>query len=251
MITQSTIEPVRRVVTVKRTPEEAFRLFTEEIGTWWPVQAHSAGEPKPEAVMLEPRDGGLIYERLAGGEIAAWGHVLAWEPPHRLVLEWQPNPNAAAATEVEVRFTAEANGTRVELEHRGWERLGERAALARMEYDLGWDGVLGRFAVAGNENGPAITALVLGIVSLVVPFLGFLTAPFGVGFGLVGIRRGRRGARHGALATAGLTLSVVGLALWLVLLLLVFASSSWSGHTPRSGHTPSVRITPPQTTPQP
>jgi uncharacterized protein YndB with AHSA1/START domain len=228
MITASTVEPIRRVITVDREPEAAFRLFAEDIGTWWPLRPHTPGEQRPEAVVLEPREDGLIYERLAGGKIAPWGRVLVWEPPHRLVLEWQPNPNAAAPTEVEVRFGPEGGGTCVELEHRGWEKLGDRAALARMEYDLGWDGVLGGFAAAGTSNGLAVASLVLGIVSLVVPFGGFVAAPFGVVFGIVGARRARRGARHGALAAAGLTLSIVGFVVWLLLLLFVFAGGGSS-----------------------
>ena len=228
MIVQAGVEPIRRVVTVDREPEAAFRRFTDDIGSWWPVRPHAAGEQRSEAVVLEPREDGLIYERLAGGEIAPWGRVAVWEPPHRLVLEWQPNPEAPSPTEVEVRFSAEGGGTRVELEHRGWEKLGDRATLARMEYDLGWDGVLDGFAAAGTRNGVAVASLALGIVSVVVPFVAFAAAPLGAVFGVIGMRRGRRGARHGALATAGLTLSIVGLALWLLLLLFVFAGGSSS-----------------------
>ena len=52
------------------------------------------------------------------------------------------------ATEVEVRFRARGGATVVELEHRGWERLGERAEEARASYSTGWVGVLDRYAQA-------------------------------------------------------------------------------------------------------
>ena len=39
---------------------------------------------------------------------------------------------------VEVRFAAEDRGTRVELTHSGWEKLGEAAASRRERYDRGW-----------------------------------------------------------------------------------------------------------------
>jgi len=42
------------------------------------------------------------------------------------------------STEVEVRFVPFDGCTRVELEHRGWERLGELANTARIDYDQGW-----------------------------------------------------------------------------------------------------------------
>jgi hypothetical protein len=52
------------------------------------------------------------------------------------------------ATEVEVRFRAEAGETVVELEHRAWERLGQRAAAARASYQEGWDPVLDLYVAA-------------------------------------------------------------------------------------------------------
>ena len=51
------------------------------------------------------------------------------------MLTWHPGQDADAASEVEVRFTAsDGGGTRVELEHRGWERFGESAMLRRHGY---------------------------------------------------------------------------------------------------------------------
>jgi hypothetical protein len=140
------IEPVRASVEVRRGIEEAFRVFTAEIAGWWPVAGHSVEPDMVEAVVLEARVGGRLYERWRDGGEADWGRVLAWEPPTRLLLAWSPNPERAP-TEVEVRFVAvEADHTRVELEHRGWERLGDLAAQARDSYDGGWPGVLDAYA---------------------------------------------------------------------------------------------------------
>src|SRR6266542_1795482 len=125
------IPPVMRTVTVNRPVEEAFRIFTEEIGSWWPLETHSIaaseheGERiKAETVVMEGKVGGRIYEVMSDGSEAAWGELLVWQPPHRLVLAWQP---ARHLTEVEVWFTADGEGTRVDLEHRGWDGLGNDA----------------------------------------------------------------------------------------------------------------------------
>jgi uncharacterized protein YndB with AHSA1/START domain len=143
------IQPVLVAIDVRRGIEEAFRVFTAEIGAWWPVAAHSVEPDKVETVVLEGRAGGRLYERWHDGGEVDWGRVLAWEPPARLVLSWSPSLEPRAPTEVEVRFVAvEPDHTRVELEHRGWERLGDLAAQARSSYEGGWPGVLDAFAGA-------------------------------------------------------------------------------------------------------
>ena len=147
------IEPVRVAVDVRRSIEEAFRVFTAEIATWWPVPGHSVEPGKVAAVVLEDRVGGWLYERWHDGGEADWGRVLAWEPPTRLLLAWSPNPERPAPTEVEVRFLAvEAGRTRVELEHRGWERLGELAAQARDSYRDGWPTVLDAYTATATAR---------------------------------------------------------------------------------------------------
>jgi uncharacterized protein YndB with AHSA1/START domain len=146
------IQPVVVAIDVRRGVQEAFRVFTEEIAGWWPVAAHSVEPDRVAAVVLEGRPGGRVYERWQDGGQADWGRVVAWEPPNRLVLSWSPDPERPAATEVEVRFTAvEPGHTRVELEHRGWERLGDQAAQVRSSYEGGWPGVLDAFAGAAMQ----------------------------------------------------------------------------------------------------
>ena len=82
------IEAIRKTVLVDFTPEEAFDLFTARIASWWPVRTHSYGGDDVKDVVLEPGVGGRLYEVTADGE-QDWGKVLAWEPPTRLLLDWQ------------------------------------------------------------------------------------------------------------------------------------------------------------------
>jgi uncharacterized protein YndB with AHSA1/START domain len=142
------IVPVRKTVRVGRPPEEAFRIYTEGIATWWPLETHSPSQ-KSETVVMEQREGGRLYERTVDGDEVDWGEILVWEPPHRLVHSW--HLGGSATTEVELRFTPQGDGTLVELVHRGWERYGDKAAERRASYDSGWDFVFGdRYASAAR-----------------------------------------------------------------------------------------------------
>lgn len=141
------LAPVVKSVTVEASVERAFTVFTREVGSWWPTETHSLHPGEVERVVWEEAEGGAVYEIAANGERAQWATVLAWEPPHRLVIAWQVNPDRLG-TEVEVRFIEEGGRTRVDLEHRGWESLEIEGAEMRAGYDTGWDHVLGRF-VAG------------------------------------------------------------------------------------------------------
>jgi uncharacterized protein YndB with AHSA1/START domain len=156
------VEPISRTVTVKATIERAFLVFTQQIGTWWPLETHSIAvdqglEQRAETLRVEGREGGRIEEVLEDGSTRGWGEVVVWEPPHRVVFRWKPNELPTPPTEVEVRFTAEGEGTRVDLQHRGWERLGEVARVIRPLYSSegGWTMVLGRYAdLADPEATP-------------------------------------------------------------------------------------------------
>jgi len=57
------------------------------------------------------------------------------------------------ATEVEVRFTGQDNGTTlVEIEHRGFEQLGAEGEARREANRVGWETLIPRFAAACAER---------------------------------------------------------------------------------------------------
>jgi uncharacterized protein YndB with AHSA1/START domain len=68
--------------------------------------------------------------------------VRAYDPPHRLAFSWIVGLSAEQEQLVEIRFMAEDLGTRVELTHSGWEKLGDAAASRRVGYDRGWSKLL-------------------------------------------------------------------------------------------------------------
>ena len=142
------IAPVRMSVVVDASPPQAFAVFTSGIDRWWP-KSHGIGATPITQSVIEPFVGGRWYTQHEDGSDVVLGHVRVWEPAQRLVVswevsaEWKPDPRPAFTSEVEVRFTAEAGGTRVELEHRNFERLGAAAGeKMRKDVDGGWPAIL-------------------------------------------------------------------------------------------------------------
>lgn len=93
MGTKNETEPIRQSVHVDCPVEEAFRLFRERFGEWWP-----GDESEGDAVDA--------------------GSVRVWDPPGRIEFTWRRDDNDT----VNVEFEREAEGTRVTLTHTGWER---------------------------------------------------------------------------------------------------------------------------------
>jgi uncharacterized protein YndB with AHSA1/START domain len=147
---QTSETAIHKLVTVAVPVEEAFRVFTDEIGSWWPVETHSVDPKRRESVVLEGREGGRIIERTSAGDEHIWGTVIAWEPPTRLVCTWHPGRDGSEGHEIEVTFVPERDGTRVDLIHRGWENVVDQREERMASYVIGWDLVLSRYVEAAN-----------------------------------------------------------------------------------------------------
>jgi len=155
-----TIDPVTKTREIPLPVEEAFKLFTQGLDTWWPLETYAIGPSErgeaPVAVRFEDRVGGRVVEILSDGTEHSWADVIAWNPPERFVLAWHPNLEPTAASILEVRFTSSGGGSTLYLEHRGWEEFGERGLAIRNEYGPGWDRVLAGFGRSGDlvEEAP-------------------------------------------------------------------------------------------------
>jgi uncharacterized protein YndB with AHSA1/START domain len=152
-----TITPaaIRKTLTVRATPEKAFRVFTAGMDRWWP-KTHTIGKAPLKEVVIEPRVGGRWYGVDVEGGEDEWGDVLAWEPPGRLVLAWRISGkwvcDPSVHTEVELVFTDLGDGTcRVDFEHRDLENLGEGAETAVVGMDSGWGLILGLYQTAAES----------------------------------------------------------------------------------------------------
>ena len=136
--------PVIRAAWVQRTPSDAFAIFTDEIGAWWPLPTH--GLFGSDAGGLGFRDG-LLIEHATDGRETTWGEILVWEPPERLVITWHPGREPGDSSQVAVTFEPEGDGTRVVVQHDGWETFGEEAMARRRTYagPSAWGSVLDHF----------------------------------------------------------------------------------------------------------
>ncbi|MFT4284562.1 MAG: SRPBCC domain-containing protein, partial [Protaetiibacter sp.] len=136
-----TLTPIRRHLVVRADPDRAYRVFTEQLGTWWPLARHSVYE-RDNSVAFE---GDEIVERSASGASNVWGRVTDADPPHRIAFTWHPGREEPRGA-VEVTFVPIGEGlTLVTLVHSGWESYGGSARAARDEYRGGWPTVLAAF----------------------------------------------------------------------------------------------------------
>jgi uncharacterized protein YndB with AHSA1/START domain len=147
MSTHATDTTVNASIVVEAPTERAFKIFTEDFGSFKPPEHNMLGVEIAETV-FEPRVGGYLYDRGVDGSVCRWARVLAYEPPNRVLLSWdisshwQIETDLEKTSEWEVRFIAESpERTRVEIEHRNLDRHGE-----------GWQGV--REGVASDGGWP-------------------------------------------------------------------------------------------------
>jgi len=152
------IAPVRKSVVVDATPAEAFEFFTAQVNRWWPKEHHLGSTPVVGS-LIEPFVGGRWYSIHEGGEEVTVGHVRVWEPGARFVVgweisgDWKPDARVELSSEVEVLFIAEAQGrTRVELEHRNFERMESGGQAMRDGVDQGWPGILETYATMCSQG---------------------------------------------------------------------------------------------------
>jgi uncharacterized protein YndB with AHSA1/START domain len=154
MTTQAQSTSITTQIVVDAPHARAFQVFVEQFDKIKP-RDHNLLAVEVEESVLEPREGGAIYDRGVDGSVCRWARVLAYEPPDRLVFSWDISPHwqleadLEKTSEVEVRFVAETDSrTRVELEHRHLDRHGDSWASLRDGVDSpdGWPLYLKRYA---------------------------------------------------------------------------------------------------------
>jgi uncharacterized protein YndB with AHSA1/START domain len=154
MSTPAEATSVRHEVVVEAAIERAFSVFTSDFGAFKPREHNMLGVDIAETI-FEPHVGGRLYDRGVDGSECGWARVLAYEPPDRVVISWDINPqwqietDPGKTSEVEVRFIAETpERTRVVLEHRNLDRHldGWEAVREGVDSEGGWPLYLRRYA---------------------------------------------------------------------------------------------------------
>jgi hypothetical protein len=152
---------VRRSIVVEAPILRAFKVFTEDFGSFKPRE-HNMLKVEITETVFEPKVGGFLYDRGVDGSICRWARVLAYEPPNRVLLSWNISPrwqieeDPSKTSEWEVRFIAETpQRTRVEIEHRHLDRHGEgwQAVWEGVAGDQGWPLYLQRYADRITRDG--------------------------------------------------------------------------------------------------
>lgn len=146
--------PIRKELVLTVDPVRAFDVLTAGIAKWWPTVTHSVGGETVE-VTLDGRIGGEIAETTRDGVRHVWGTIIVWDPPNRLVSSWHAGHPADNATELEIRIEPHGSGSRLVLEHRGWER--GAWSEQRESYETGWDPVLARYEAVVAEIASPIS----------------------------------------------------------------------------------------------
>jgi len=164
MTMQTAESSVQTQIEVEAPVERAFKVFTEDFGAFKPAD-HNLLPVDIAETIFEPYVGGHLYDRGVDGSECRWARVLAYDPPTRVVISWDINPqwqieaDPARTSEVEVRFIAVTpERTRVEMEHRNIDRRGEgwEGVRAGVESDQGWPLYLERYAeVVRGGSGTA------------------------------------------------------------------------------------------------
>ena len=149
--------PLQLTLDVACTRELAFHVWTRRISTWWPADHTVSGAP--EAIVLEGRPGGRIYETGPDGTHHDWGVVTLWDPPRALGYTWHLGTTPDKATQVLITFqpttaldgTGDTGATRISIDHSGWDRWGSAADTGRERNLTGWESLLPHYRHALSE----------------------------------------------------------------------------------------------------
>jgi len=137
------LDPITYTIEVPCSQEKAFRMFVNEMGSWWPLDKRSmsmmSGKKPAKSLRIEAKLGGKIVEIGHDDTEHLWGAIKSYDPHDSISMDFHMGMPPESASLVEVRFTAlENKRTRVELTQSNWEAFGDMAQMMRDGYGSGW-----------------------------------------------------------------------------------------------------------------
>ena len=140
---------IKKSIHVKRPVETAFRVFTEDIGKWWPLkEGYSFGGDRADQILPRGQAGRPLLRALHGRRGVRRRRRHDVQPPVAHRVRAGSSPTGTPRPRWRCASPPEGAGTLVELEHRGWDAAGAAAVRMAQEYDGGWNAVLSRYAAA-------------------------------------------------------------------------------------------------------
>lgn len=90
------LEPLVNTIEVPCGQEQAFRVFIEQMDSWWPLEMFSvsamSGAPA-HSIRVDAREGGEIVEVGPDGTEHAWGKISQYDPYSMIALDFHiPTP---------------------------------------------------------------------------------------------------------------------------------------------------------------
>lgn len=152
----SSPKTIEQIFTVPVSIDQAFKIFTAKLDSWWPKEYTWAGEVL-ETIKIESKKNGRCFERGPHDFELDWGRVIVWEPPTKIIFTWQidpnrvPVPNPEKVSEVEVLFEQKNKEiTQIKFKHRKLDNHGEEATAYRdaLNSPQGWPYILNKFKEA-------------------------------------------------------------------------------------------------------
>lgn len=143
------LEPIVKRVEVPCNQEKAFKIFIEEMHTWWPVDRFATSKmagSSTQTINVDTQVGGAITEVNVDGSEYHWGTIKVYDPYAGLTMDFHvPHPDyeIGPMTTVALKFVELDKGrTLVELTQTGWEVFGDMAEGIHGGYTFGWGVIL-------------------------------------------------------------------------------------------------------------
>lgn len=146
------MKKISKDLTVDLARDEAFAKFLNELDEWWPKE-YTWSQNNLKEIKIDGQINGLCTEIGPFGFRCDWGRVTELKENESVALKWQispqrePVPDPDQASDVKILFSDEGKLTKIQFEHRNFEKHGDDAEEYRemMDGEQGWTYILNAY----------------------------------------------------------------------------------------------------------